>query len=173
MWNKIYSLLLGASVVVMIAIAYLAFSQLQSIGFAPAKIAASFENYAGSYWGFLAILFLILLAVGNVILWLYRASWALWTSFAFFAVFTLLKSFWLDKSLFDYEVRNSLPADATFASYFISVLLCAAVAAAVFFNHFLVLRMRDKTYGKRALSNNQDKRVLTEKAEVPETPVIE
>lgn len=173
MWNKIYFLLLAASIVVMIAIAYLAFSQLQSIGFAPVEIAASFGTYAGSYWGFLAISFLILLTVGNVILWLYRASWALWASLAFFAVFTLLKSFWLDKSLFDYEARNSLPADTTFASYFVGVLLCAAVGAGVFFNHFLVLRMRDKIYGERALNNNQDEQILTEKAESAETPAIE
>ncbi|MCA1640244.1 MAG: hypothetical protein LC768_18300 [Acidobacteria bacterium] len=125
MWNKIYSLLLVVSIVVMCAVTYLAYSQLQSTGFAPTQIVASFNPYSNAYWGFLVVSFLILLAVGNVILWLIRNSWALWTSLAFFAVFALLKSFWLDKVLFDYETANSLPSNSTFVSYFVGVLMCA------------------------------------------------
>jgi hypothetical protein len=173
MWNKIYPLLLVVSVVVMGVVAYLAYSQLQGIGFAPAKIVASFDTYASAYWGFLAISFLVLLAVGNVILWLFRNSWALWTSLAFFVVFALLKSFWLDKVLFDYEVANSLPASSTFSSYFVAILMCAAVAAIVFFNHFLALRMRDKIHGEPALIDNQAEPILTEKTETIETKVGE
>ncbi len=176
MWNKIYPLLLVASVVVMCAVAYFAHSQLQSVGFAPAKIAAAFNNYSNTYWALLAISFLILLVIGNVILWLFRNSWALWTSLAFFAVFALLKSFWLDRMLFDYETANSLAANPTFGSYFVGVLLCAAVAAVVFFNHFLVLRMRDKIHGEPALIDGQAvEPILTEKKEsIPaiETPVV-
>jgi len=171
MWNKIYPLLLVVSVIIMGAVAYLAYSQLQGIGFAPAKIVASFDTYSSAYWGFLVILFLVLLAVGNVILWLFRNSWALWTSLAFFIVFALLKSFWLDKVLFDYEVANSLPASSTFFSYFVVILMCAAVAAVVFFNHFLVLRMRDKIHGEPTLTGNQTESVLIEKTETVETPV--
>lgn len=173
MWNKIYPLLLAASVVVMCAVAYLAYSQLQSIGFAPAKIVASFDTYAGAYWGFLVVSFLVLLAVGNVILWMFRNSWALWTSLAFFAVFALLKSFWLDKALFDYETANSLAASPTFFSNIVVILMCAAVAAAVFFNHFLVLRMRDKIHGVPASIDGQSEPLLTEKKESMETPVVE
>jgi len=170
MWNKIYTLLLVVSVIVISIVAYLAYSQLQSIGFAPARIAASFDTYANAYWGFLGISFLVLLAVGNVILWLFRRSWALWTSFAFFVVFTLLKSFWLDSVLFDYETTNSLPPSSTFISYFVGVLMCAAVAAVVFFNQFLVMRMRDKTYGgEPTLTTNQNDPLLTEKKESTES----
>ena len=175
MWNKIYPLLLAASVVVMGAVAYLTYSQLQSVGFAPAKIVADFNNYSNSYWGILAVSFLILLIVGNVILWLFRNSWALWSSLAFFAVFALLKSFWLDKALFDYETANSLAANPTFSSYFVGVLMGAAVAAVIFFNHFLVLRMRDKIHGEPALIDGQTTEpILTEKQEsikAIETPV--
>lgn len=60
MWNKIYSLLLAVSVVVMSVVAYLTYSQLLSIGFAPAVIVASFNAYASAYWGFLGVSFITL-----------------------------------------------------------------------------------------------------------------
>jgi hypothetical protein len=110
-----------------------------------------------------------LLAVGNVILWLFRQSWALWSSFAFFAVFTLLKSFWLDSVLFNYESTNSLPPSSTFISYFVGVLMCGAVATVVFFNQFLVMRMRDKMHGEPTLIKNQTEPLLTEKKESTES----
>lgn len=168
MWNKIYSLLLVVSVVVMSVVAYLTYSQLQSIGFAPSVIVASFNTYSSAYWGFLGVSFIILLTISNIILWKFRTSWALWTSLAFFAVFVLLKSFWLGKELFDYETRSAVSHSSPFVTYFLGVLLCAATAAAVFFNHFLVLRMRDKIYGEPALIDNSPTPILTGKTESEE-----
>lgn len=165
MWNKIYSLLLVVSIVVMGAIAYLAYSQLQSIGFAPAQIVATFNSYSSAYWGFLVVCFAVLLTVGNIILWKTRTAWALWTSLAFFVVFVLLKSFGLGRVLFDYETSKGLTHSSPFISYFAGVLLCAAAAAVVYFNHFLVLRMRDKIYGEPATLDTQTATILNEKKE--------
>lgn len=161
MWNKIYSLLLAVSIVVVGVVAYLAYKQLQSIGFAPAQIVASFDTYSSAYWGFLGVSFAVLLAVGNVILWKSRTAWALWTSLAFFVVFVLLRSFWLGRVLFDYETVNGLQHSSPFISYFAGVLLCAAAAAVVYFNHFLVLRMRDKIYSAPAAIDNQTTPIST------------
>jgi hypothetical protein len=168
MWNKIYLLLLAVSVVVMSVVAYLTYSQLMSIGFAPAVIVGSFNTYSSAYWGFLGVSFIILLTVGNIILWKFRTSWALWTSLGFFVIFVLLKSFWLGKELFDYETRSAVPHSSPFVTYFLGVLLCAAAAAAVFFNHFLVLRMRDKIHGEPAMIDSQNAAILTEKTESEE-----
>lgn len=168
MWNKIYSLLLAVSIVVMGVVAYLTYSQLQSFGFAPAIIVGSFNTYSSAYWGFLGVSFIVLLTIGNIILWKFRTSWALWTSLAFFVVFVLLKSFWLGKELFDYETRNALTHSSPFITYFLGVLLCAAAAAAIFFNHFLVLRMRDKIYGEPVSIDNQSTTDLSEKSESEE-----
>ena len=174
MWNKIYSLLLVVSIVVVSAAAYLAYSQLQSIGFAPAQIIASYDTYSSAYWGFLGVSFAVLVTVGNIILWKFRTAWALWTSLAFFVVFVLLKSFWLGSKLLDYETNNNLPHSSPFISYFAGVLLCAAAAAIIFFNHFLVLRMRDKIYGEPAAIDNQSAPILNDKTESVasiETPI--
>ncbi|HEX8637647.1 MAG TPA: hypothetical protein VF692_06270 [Pyrinomonadaceae bacterium] len=165
MWNKIYLILLVVSIVVMGAVAYLAYSQLQSIGFAPAQIVASFNTYSSAYWGFLGVSFAVLLTVGNIILWKLRTAWALWTSLAFFAVFVLIKSFWLGKELLDYETRSAVPHSSPIISYFAGVLLCAAAAATVYFNHFLVLRMRDKIYGEPASIDTQVSPNSNEKSE--------
>lgn len=165
MWNKIYSLLLVVSIVIVGAVAYLAYSQLQSFGFAPAQIVASFDTYSSAYWGFLGICFVILLTVGNIILWKFRTAWALWTSLAFFVVFVLLKSFWLGRVLFDYETANGLTHSSPFISYFAGVLLCAAAAAAVYFNHFLVLRMRGKIYGEPTAIDGSTMPILTDTTE--------
>jgi hypothetical protein len=165
MWNKIYSLLLVVSIVVMGAVAYLAYSQLQSIGFAPAQIVASFNTYSSAYWGFLGVCFAVLLTVGNIILWKFRSAWALWTSLAFFVFFVLLKSFWLGRVLFDYETAEGLTHSSPFISYFAGVLLCAAAVAAVYFNHVLVLRMRDKIYSPSGSIDNQTEPNLNEKTE--------
>ena len=174
MWNKIYSILLAVSLVVMGAVAYLTYSQLESKGFDPRVIVASFNSYSSAYWGFLGVSFIVLLTVGNVILWKFRTAWALWTSLAFFAVFVLLKSFWLGSKLFDYETNTGLPHSSPFVSYFAGVLLCAAAAAVVFFNHFLVLRMRDKIYGEPVAIDNQSAPILNDKTESVasiETPI--
>ena len=169
MWNKIYSLLLIVSVVVISIIAFLDYFNLQSKGFSTATIAASYDSYANTYWVFLGISFLVLLAVGNVILWLFRNSWALWASFAYFVVFTLIKSFLLDSLLFAYEVEKSLPQSSKFASYVVGVLICGAVGAVVFFNQFLVMRMRDKIHGEPTLIKEQNEMLLTEKNDSTES----
>lgn len=165
MWNKIYLFLLAVGSVVMGAVAYFTYSQLQSIGFDPRRIVAAFDTYSGAYWGFLGVSSAALLAVGNIILWKFRTSWALWTSLAFFVAFTLLKSFWLGKELFDYETASAVPHSSPLITYFGGVLLCAAVAAVVFFNHLVVLRMRDKIHGEPAVIDNQNAPTLNEKSE--------
>ena len=170
MWNKIYSLLLVVSIVVMSIVAYLTYSQLLSIGFAPSVIVSSFDTYSSAYWGFLGVSFVILLTFGNIILWKFRTSWTLWTSLAFFIVFTLLKSFWLGRELSDYETRYAIPHSSALITYFLGVLLCAAAAVVVFFNHFLVLRMRDKIHGSPAVIDSLNTPIMTEKTDSEEIP---
>jgi len=107
---------------------------------------ANYEYYSGFYWILLFSASLVLLVLGNVILWLSRRAWALWATFAFFAVFVLLQTWWLNSLFLNYQRNNNL-TESTFSLMGLGgAALCAIVAVGVFFDQFLVLRMRDRMY---------------------------
>ena len=146
MWNKIYAGALAFGVIVMVVLTYFAYSWLKSVT-RPADVVANFEFFSGLHWTVLCILSLVLLVLANVVLWLTRRSWSLWATFAFFAFFVLLQTWWLNSAFLNYQKANNL-TESTFSLLGLGgTLLCAAVAAGVFFNQFLVLRMRDRMYG--------------------------
>ena len=148
MWNKIYALALVVATLVMIILSYLSFSQLQAIGFSPATIADNFRGYESMFREFLWISSLILLIVANVGLWQTRRSSALWLTLLYFAVFVLLDTWWLGSFYFDYRKQNNLTADSFSFSGIFGVILCVSAALVVFFDQFIVLRMRDRMHGE-------------------------
>jgi hypothetical protein len=147
MWTKIFLIVFAVALLAMVVLTFLSYSQLQSIGFAPKDIAASFLSYAGIYWTGLWISSLALLILANVVLWLNRRAWALWVAFLFFAGFVLIRTWWLNEVYVSYARQNNLPAETLFGYGIIGVLLCIIVAVGIFFNQFLVLRMRDRVHG--------------------------
>lgn len=146
MWTKIFLILLAVAFLAMSVLTYLSYSQLQSLGFAPKDIAASFLSYAGFYWTVLWISALALLILSNVLLWLTRRYWALWFTFLFFSIFVLVRTWWLNEVYVSYTKQNNLPAETLFGYGILGVLLCIVAAVGIFFNQFLVLRMRDKAH---------------------------
>lgn len=163
MWTKIFLILLAVAFLVMSVLTYLSYAQLQSIGFAPKVIAESFLSYAGVYWTGLWISALALLILSNVILWLKRKAWALWLTFLFFSIFVLIRTWWLNELYAAYAKENNLAEQPLFGLGILGVLLCIATGVGIFFNQFLVLRMRDRMHGV-------DKPVAEEVVVVEEAP---
>lgn len=143
MWNKIYLAVLAVAIVAMSFFIIYSHSWLGSIG-NPKDVLEGFEYYAGLGSTFLWISSAILLILANIILWNSRRAWAMWTSFAYFAFFIILRYFWLEKARYNFQNSNSFFFDAIFGA-----ILIVAFGAIVFFNQFLNLRLNEKMYPPR------------------------
>ena len=155
MLSKIYLGLLAVALIVMGGLTYLCYSWLQSIG-NPASIVENYTSYGGLSWTALWICFLALIVVANILMWKDRKSWGLWTSLLFFVVFIIVQTFWLDKSFFAFMKTNNLTESSYFLKPFLGVTVSAIAAIGVFFNQFIVLRMRDKMFSKNDKSKDAE-----------------
>jgi len=145
MWNKIYLVILAVAILAMGVLLYLPYSWLQSVT-APRDVAEHYKFYSNISWVFLLISSLVLLIAGNVVLWMTRRSWALWTSLLYFAVFIIAHTFWLENSFFRYKQASNLESGVISWSPIFGAVLIGLAAIIVFFNQYLVKRMRDKMY---------------------------
>ncbi len=93
---------------------------------------------------FLWISSIVLLVLANVVLWTTRNAWAMWATFLYFAFFILFQTLMLDKSFFSYKQQNGLTDRAFSLTIFSGVVFSFLAAVIVFFNQFLIKRMRDK-----------------------------
>ncbi len=143
MWNKIYTAVLGISFVLMAGLTFYSYTWLQSIG-APVNVVQNYDYYSNIGWMFLWISSIILLILANVVLWRTRNVWAMWATFLYFALFMLIRTLWLDQSFFNYQQQNGLTNRAFFLGAFSGILFCVLAAIIIFFNQFIVKRMRDK-----------------------------
>jgi hypothetical protein len=175
MWTKIYLILFAVALLAMSVLTYLSYAQLQSIGFAPSIIAGNFLSYAGTYWTGFWIFSLALLILANIVLWLDRRAWALWLTFLFFSMFVLIRTWWLNELYVNYAKQNNLTAETIPAYGILGVLFCIVFAVGIFFNQFLVLRMRDRIHSvnKTAIAEideaetaeiNEENQVVEDKA---------
>jgi hypothetical protein len=148
MFTKIYLALLGISILVILTITFLCYSQLQSMGFAPTQIVEYFESYDGFYKTALWISSIALLILGNVILWMSKKSWALWVTFVYFAAFILLDMWWLGDLLVAYKKQNNLLSGSFQFGGIFAALMVVIVGIGIFFNQFIVLRLHEKMFNK-------------------------
>ena len=146
MWNKIYLILLTAAILVSGVLTFAAYNNLHSSGFAPATVVENYNYYANFDWLWLWISTLLLLIAANVVLWKSRKSWALWLTLAYFAVSVIVQKFWLAQTLFRYRQENKLTDDFLSLSPFLAITFIVLMAIIIFFNQYLVKRMRDKMY---------------------------
>ena len=126
-------------------LSYYSFSWLQSVS-APTNVVQNYDYYANLNWMFLWISSLVLLAAANVVLWTTRNAWAMWATFIYFVLFMLLQAFWLDQSLLNYKQKNGLGSGTFSFGVFSGILFFFLAAAIVFFNQFIIKRMRDKMF---------------------------
>ena len=145
MFSKIYLGLLAIAILVMGTLTFLCYSWLQSIG-DPLNVVQNYKNYAGISWTALWISFISLVVFANIFLWKDGKAWALWTSLLFFVAFIVLQTFWLDKSYFAFMKTHNLAESNYFIKPFLGVTISTIAAIGVFFNQFIVLRLRDKMF---------------------------
>lgn len=145
MWNKIYLIALAVAILVMSVLLYFPYSWLQSIT-APREVAAQYQFYSNISWMFLLISSLVLLVLGNVVLWMTRRSWAMWLSLLYFAFFIVAHTFWLENVFFRYKQSNNLESGVVSWSPIVGVVLVGLSAIIVFFDQYLVKRFQDKMY---------------------------
>ena len=141
MWSKIYLAVLGAAVLVMSFFTFYAGSWFGSVD-APGRIIEGYDYYARLGSIFLSISFVLLLVAANIILWNTRRGWAIWTTFAYFTVFVILRAFWLEKLRYSFQYPDS----AFFTPALVGAGLIIAAGAFVFFNQLLNLRLHERMY---------------------------
>ena len=159
MLNKIFLLILGISVIAMSVLTFFSFTWLQSVD-KPANVAANFEFYSGLALTFLWISSLVMLILSNALLWINRSMWELWTTFLYFAVFVLLNIFWLSELFFAFKKANGLNEGAFSLTGIFGAVLCVVVGVGVFFDQFIVTKLRDKTNGMPVEPVVEDSQVI-------------
>jgi len=145
MWNKIYLIALAVLFLPMAFLSYYSWSWLQSIG-SPQNVVLNYNYWSNFSWSYLWISTVILLIIANVLFWKMRRAWALWTTFLYFALFIIVRYFWLDQSFLQYKKTTGLGLDEFSVAPLFGVILCVIAAVIVFFNQFLVKRLQDKMY---------------------------
>lgn len=143
MLDKLYLGLLGIAVIIASVLMYFSYTWLLSIG-DPNLTADNFQNYSTMTWMFIWVSFLILLIFANYLLWTTKKVWFVWSAFAYFSIFIILHTFWLAQSFVSFKEANNLTDDTFSVSPFLGVGILLAVAIGVFFDQYIVLRLRNK-----------------------------
>jgi hypothetical protein len=146
MWGKIYLGFLAVSAVLICAFSYYAFSWLQSIG-AP-QPALDGYYYHSSLAEFLLWASTIgLIALANGVLWTTGRTWAMWVTFFYFLIFKVGSILWLGNDLQTFIARAGGTGHGIVSSLIIGVILSALMGAIIFFDQFIVTKMRQRTFG--------------------------
>ncbi|HRI04204.1 MAG TPA: hypothetical protein PLL77_10715 [Pyrinomonadaceae bacterium] len=167
MWSKIYLAILAVACLVMAFFTFYSWSWLQSIGL-PAAAVAGYEYHSGLAWPVLWIATIALLVLGNAVLWASERAWAMWVTFLYFSVFVIIRYFWLDQAFFQFKKTNGLFDGSFSIAPLMAVILVVIMAAIVFFDQFIVLRLRAKTYPTAAQNDEPAESNEEEKASDPE-----
>lgn len=141
MFSKIYLAALGFSLAAMAFFTYYSWSWLQSIG-QPVAAVAGYEYHSSLAWIALWVTSLILLLIGNAVLWTTRSAWALWLSLVYFAAFVIIKYFWLAREF----MRFSEEPSSFSSGPFIAVGLIILMATVVFLDTLVAVRLRARIY---------------------------
>ena len=146
MLRYIYLAVLALSAAVCAFFIYYGQTWLASIG--DPKTASQGFEYHHSLGGIvLWIAAGVLLLIANIILLTGRSAWAMWTTFGFFAVFTLIRYFWTGPAGFAFH-KSFDPTAATYDfSVFLGVFLIVGAAIVVFSDQFLIVRLLKRIYG--------------------------
>jgi len=145
MWSKLYFAALGFAVVVLGFFTWYSWSWLQSIG-VPSEAVAGYEYHATLARRTLLVSFVVLLILGNAVLWTSKRAWALWTTLLFSVIFVLLRYFWLTPAYWAFLKRNGFAEDGISAYPLLGVILIVFATVLVFGDQFIVVRLHSKMY---------------------------
>lgn len=157
----IYVALLSVAFVITVFFCFYAYSWLGSIG-NPLNAQAGFEYHISLAWYVIWFSAAVLLVLANILLWQTRSSWAMWTTFTYFALFIILRYFVLENAFFSFQQTNNL-IDRNFSfSPLLGVVFVFLGAVIVYFNQFLSLRLRDKIFAKEIPEKDLPEKDLSE-----------
>lgn len=145
MWNKIYLAVVGISSALMTFFTYYSWSWLESVG-RPVDAVSGYEYHSGMACTVLAVSGVVLLALANGVLWATQRAWAIWATFAYVAVFLLIRYFWLGESYFRFSTDNGLTDSSYSFGPVFGVILIAVLALIVLANQFISVRLYQRLY---------------------------
>lgn len=154
MWNKIYLTVLGLSSALMAFFTYYSWSWLESVG-RPADAVSGYEYHSGLAFTVLSVSGVVLLALANGVLWASQRAWAIWATFAYVAVFLLIKYFWLGESYFRFNTENGLANSSYSFGPVFGVILIIVCALIVFANQFISVRLYQRMYATIDTANSE------------------
>ncbi len=129
----------------MAALTYYSWSWLKSIG-SPQAAVDGYLYHSALAWKFVWISSIALLILANAVLAKSRKSWAMWTTFIYFSVFVVIRSFGLERSFFQFKQTNGLTESSFTLAPLVGVFICIAGAAIVYANQFAVVRLQERMY---------------------------
>lgn len=145
MFSKIYLACLAVSAVLMAFFVYYSWAWLGSIG-APATAVEGYAYHSGYAVTTLCLSSVVLLLLGNAVLWSTRSAWAMWTTAIYFAVFALLKFFWLDQAIAQFKKTNALSESGFSVGPVLAVVFVIIAVVIVFLNQFIVVKLNRTMY---------------------------
>jgi len=145
MFSKIYFGVWAVSAVIVIFFTYYAWSWLQSIGLPTAALEGYLYHSQAAMTSAL-ISSVVLVVLGNALLWLNNNSWALWSTYGYFAIYMLVYYFWLDPAALAFKSDKGLSAGGFSISPLLGVIFIIAAGVMVFLDHFVIVQLRRKMY---------------------------
>lgn len=145
MFSKIYLVCLAVSVALMAFFIYYAWSWLESIG-SPAAAVEGYAYHSSFAVTTLCLSSIILILLGNAILWTSRSAWAMWITAVYFVAFVILKFFWLDQALFRFMKANNLTESGFSVGPALAAVFIVVAIVVVFLNQFIVVQLNRKMY---------------------------
>ena len=142
---KIFIGLLAVSIGIMVFFTSYSLSWLGSIG-APSAAAAGYEYHVGLAWPVLWLTTILLLLLSNSILWLAGKVWPMWATLFYFQIFIVVRGFWLDPAFLEFKNAAGMDNSTFTIAPILAALLIVIAAAIVFFDQFLLIRLKAKTY---------------------------
>ncbi len=143
MWSRIYVGVLTAAVLAVGFFTYYSWGWLESIG-RPTDAIAGYENGSGIAWWMLCICSIVLLFLACALMWAKGRAWALWLTFAYFAVFVAIRGFWLDRGYQGLLERSSGIDAKVWATPVISLLMIVGVAVGILALQYMIVVLRQK-----------------------------
>lgn len=125
---------------------YYAWSWLQSIGSPDAAI-AGFEYHHRLAESAIWLSTLVLIGVANGVMWLTGRVWAMWVTFFYFVATKFGVAFWLENAHAAFLANISGRSNGIVSSLLLNVILSGLVGAVIFFDQYIVIRLREKTFG--------------------------
>lgn len=163
MLSKIYLAFLGLSIAAMAFFTYYSWSWLQSIG-APTAAVEGYEYHTYLSCIYLAVSGVVSLMLANGVMWATQRAWALWTTFAYAAIFIIVKYFWLGEAFFRYKKTNGMFDGSFSLGPVMGAILVVVAGAVVFANQFASARLYQKMYPPAEIEAQPDPK---QEAETP------